>query len=81
MTEVQKYQGKFIQRQREQKESAKKDKVLERKEIKVEKAQKPESGEPQEAISTEEASKLRKLLKNETEFRGFAETAALLLKS
>ena len=30
MTEVQKYQGKFIQKQREQKEHAKKEKVIEK---------------------------------------------------
>lgn len=40
-----------------------------------------DNDEPEEQISTEEASKLRKLLKNETEFRGFAATAALILKN
>ena len=87
MTEVQKYQGKFIQKQREQKEHAKKEKVVEKLEPtkpqaqKEEKTSKEATPNQEEQISADEAIKLRKLLKNETEFRGFVETASLLLKN
>ena len=49
--------------------------------MKIKEVEKTEIGEPEEQISTQEATKLRKLLKNETEFRGYVETAVLLLKS
>ena len=83
MTEVQRYQGKFIEKQREQKERAKQEQNLK----KVEKAQPKEvekeksSKDTEEKISKQEANKLRKFLKNECEFRGYVETAKLMLKS
>ena len=90
MTEVEKYQGKFLERQRQAKLEAKKqrqtDKVAnniaqkpaekEKEESKVEKSENQENNEITEA----EAIQLRRFLKDGCEFNGLDETAIAVLK-
>ena len=91
MTEVQKFQGKFLERQRQEKEKAKANQKLK----KVEKQTKGDSSDEEtkdskkandknkdteEEISDSEAAQLRKLLSDGTEFKGIEKTIVSILK-
>ena len=93
MTEVQKYQGKFLERQRQEKMKAKADakvdkvtnnleeekKSSDKKQKKSDKEGDDSASEPDQ-ISEKEAIRLRKFLDDGCEFKGFAETAIAILK-
>ena len=97
MTEQQKFAGSFLERQREEKEQGKKKKAEERLEAKVKAAAKEaekkarkearKAGKPEEEIieevelSEKEKRKLRKYLKNKSEFAGWSETAVAVIKN
>ena len=94
MTEVEKYQGKFLERQRQAKLEAKKKKQTDKVANNVSKPQSAASEQEDDAerktdaepnadekkISEAEAIKLRRFLKDGSEFSGLIETAIAILK-
>ena len=89
MTEVEKYQGKFLERQRQAKLQAKQDKKVEKVTKSAAAEQDDESEEKkksashdhsEEEISEREQIRLRKFLEDGCEFKGLASTAVAILK-
>ena len=89
MTEVEKFQGKFLERQRQAKEHAKKEQKLNKslqskepdKEVNKENGKaKKEIVVEDEDLTEKEKLKLRKFLEDGCEFRGFEKTAIAVLK-
>jgi len=71
MTEKQKFEGKFIQRQREKKEAEKKSKATEEQQSKIKEDTHIEKGKKKS---------LRRFLEDEKRFRGLLKTAEALLE-
>ena len=88
MTEVEKFQGKFLERQRQAKEHAKKEqkiaKALKEKEpkneVEEEKPEKEEAVEEEDGLTEKEKINLRKFLEDGCEFRGLETTVISVLK-
>ena len=91
MTEVEKFQGKFLARLREEKEQAKLDKKVGKheKQSKLQedkttdetvKEKEPKTNNQLESIPEKEALHLRKFLKDGTEFKGIEKTIVAILK-